>query len=88
MRNILWFLLPTVPLLDQVHALPSLKQAHHNVLLSRAEGGVGDFAAMDLAFIKKMAAIGDSYSAGIGAGKRLGNLFNSGRQSGNLFTST
>ncbi|KAM7217616.1 SGNH hydrolase-type esterase domain containing protein [Rhypophila decipiens] len=28
----------------------------------------------DLSWIKKLASIGDSYSAGIGAGKRLGNL--------------
>lgn len=29
----------------------------------------------DLSSIKKLAAIGDSYSAGIGAGERLGNPF-------------
>jgi hypothetical protein len=28
----------------------------------------------DLSFIQSIAAIGDSYSAGIGAGKRLGSL--------------
>jgi hypothetical protein len=30
---------------------------------------------MDLTSIKKLAAIGDSYSAGIGAGDRLGSVF-------------
>lgn len=30
----------------------------------------------DLSFIKNIAAIGDSYSAGIGAGERLGSLLN------------
>jgi hypothetical protein len=30
------------------------------------------FDAADLSFIKSMAAVGDSYSAGIGAGSRLG----------------
>jgi hypothetical protein len=33
------------------------------------------FDETDLSFIKKIAAIGDSYSAGIGAGARLGNVF-------------
>ncbi|EEP82612.1 predicted protein [Uncinocarpus reesii 1704] len=33
------------------------------------------FDPTDLSWIKKLAAIGDSYSAGIGAGDRLGNLF-------------
>lgn len=33
-----------------------------------------DFDPTDLSHITKMAAIGDSYSAGIGAGERLGNL--------------
>jgi len=40
-------------------------------LLSRDD----EFDDTDLSFIKKMAAIGDSYSAGIGAGGRLGSVF-------------
>lgn len=32
---------------------------------------VNDFDADDLSFIKKIAAVGDSYSAGIGAGSML-----------------
>lgn len=31
-----------------------------------------EFDPQDLSFIKSMAALGDSYSAGIGAGNRLG----------------
>lgn len=31
----------------------------------------------DLSAIKKLAAIGDSYSAGIGAGHRMGSIFDS-----------
>jgi len=31
----------------------------------------------DLSAIKKLAAIGDSYSAGIGAGDRMGSIFDS-----------
>ena len=33
-----------------------------------------DFDPNDLSFITKLAAVGDSYSAGIGAGSRLGGL--------------
>ena len=33
------------------------------------------FDPSDLSWINKLAAIGDSYSAGIGAGDRLGNIF-------------
>ncbi|TLD05009.1 uncharacterized protein PgNI_09260 [Pyricularia grisea] len=33
-----------------------------------------DFDPEDLSFITKMAAVGDSYSAGIGAGERLGDI--------------
>jgi hypothetical protein len=32
-----------------------------------------DFDVEDLSFIRNLAAIGDSYSAGIGAGDKLGN---------------
>jgi hypothetical protein len=44
-----------------------------------------EFDPMDLSFITKLAAIGDSYSAGIGAGDRLGNIFEAlDSQSGKL----
>jgi hypothetical protein len=35
---------------------------------------ITEFDPTDLSFITRMAAIGDSYSAGIGAGDRLGTL--------------
>lgn len=34
-----------------------------------------EFDVHDLSFIKRIAAVGDSYSAGIGAGERLGTVF-------------
>jgi hypothetical protein len=44
------------------------------------------FDPADLSFIKKLAAIGDSYSAGIGAGDRLGSIYDAlKRGTGNLF---
>lgn len=47
------------------------------------QGGV--FDPSDLSWIVKLAAIGDSYSAGIGAGERLGTAFNAmDYQSGEL----
>lgn len=46
------------------------------------------FDAQDLSYIKKLTALGDSYSAGIGAGNRLGNLLGFGdAQSGTFFPS-
>lgn len=41
----------------------------NNLLLQRDDD---DFDPDDLSFIKRIAAIGDSYSAGIGAGDRIG----------------
>lgn len=41
----------------------------HSTLFGRQDN---DFDEYDFSNIKKMAAIGDSYSAGIGAGNRLG----------------
>jgi hypothetical protein len=43
-----------------------------------------EFDPSDLSFITKMAAVGDSYSAGIGSGSRLGSLLQTG---GNSFPS-
>jgi hypothetical protein len=40
-----------------------------------------EFDPSDLSFIKTMAAVGDSYSAGIGAGSRLGSLLDTGGNS-------
>ncbi|KAI0403813.1 hypothetical protein F4802DRAFT_570340, partial [Xylaria palmicola] len=46
------------------------------VLRQTGEQGEADdvFDSTDLSFIQKLAAIGDSYSAGIGAGDRLGSV--------------
>ena len=35
-----------------------------------------DFDESDLSFITRLAAVGDSYSAGIGAGSHLGSILN------------
>jgi hypothetical protein len=43
-----------------------------NRLYGRAEND--GYNAEDLSYLKKIAAIGDSYSAGIGAGARLGGF--------------
>lgn len=43
-----------------------------NQLYGRAEND--GYNAEDLSYLKKIAAIGDSYSAGIGAGARLGGF--------------
>lgn len=40
-----------------------------------------EFDPSDLSFITKMAAVGDSYSAGIGAGNKLGSLSDLGGNS-------
>jgi len=73
--------------LDYVVAIPSLQQhrrftgashsAQENASISEhfLLGRDDEFDDTDLSFIKKMAAIGDSYSAGIGAGGRLGSVF-------------
>jgi hypothetical protein len=43
-----------------------------NRLYGRADED--DFNPEDLSYLKRIAAVGDSYSAGIGAGRRLGGL--------------
>ncbi|KAK2882542.1 hypothetical protein FQN49_000227 [Arthroderma sp. PD_2] len=60
MRNIMWRQLYATLLLGQAIAMPVEEP---------------DFDVTDLSFIKNMAAIGDSYAAGIGAGHKLGNVF-------------
>lgn len=45
-----------------------------------------DFDESDLSFITRLAAVGDSYSAGIGAGSHLGNIFNALDPQSGLFT--
>ncbi|KAE8423634.1 SGNH hydrolase-type esterase domain-containing protein [Aspergillus pseudocaelatus] len=53
-------------LLVALHASPSLGHAIPHILRDNKAGGLDDFSS-----IKKFAAIGDSYSAGIGAGEVL-----------------
>ena len=43
------------------------------------------FDGEDLSYIRNLAAIGDSYSAGIGAGKRLGSLFDALDPKGSMY---
>ncbi|KAL2859377.1 SGNH hydrolase-type esterase domain-containing protein [Aspergillus pseudodeflectus] len=76
MRSLISLLL----LLAQTHALPGLLQSQNSTVpapfsqvLARRDDEPWDSA--DLSWITKLAAIGDSYSAGIGAGDRLGNVF-------------
>lgn len=51
-----------------------LHPAGYESFLRKREDAPEDFDIYDLSNIKKIAAIGDSYSAGIGAGNRLGSL--------------
>ncbi|KAK2007905.1 kinetoplastid membrane protein 11 [Colletotrichum eremochloae] len=53
---------------------PSRNASMPNLLLSRQS--IEDFDPDDLSYIQKLDAIGDSYSAGIGAGNRLGSVLN------------
>ena len=45
-----------------------------SALVNQAQIQDDEFDDTDLSFVTKLAAIGDSYSAGIGAGDRLGNI--------------
>ncbi|KAK1994046.1 hypothetical protein LX36DRAFT_585117 [Colletotrichum falcatum] len=56
-----------VPYLSGNASMPSLLSARQSI---------EDFDPDDLSYIQKLAAIGDSYSAGIGAGNRLGSVLN------------
>ncbi|KAH7114166.1 SGNH hydrolase-type esterase domain-containing protein [Dactylonectria estremocensis] len=70
MRWSLWHGLAMIPLIGHAIALPATSN-FASMLMPRADD---DFDNSDLSFIKKLAAVGDSYSAGIGAGDRLGKL--------------
>lgn len=65
----------TIALPSSLHPAPRRKNWHNatsfNSLMVRDDV---DFDASDLSWITKMAAIGDSYSAGIGAGDKLGSI--------------
>lgn len=69
-----------IPLLvGSAMAFPSIGRAKVDDILLQSRDDSADndsdfFDPEDLSWITKLAAIGDSYSAGIGAGDRLGNL--------------
>lgn len=72
MRDAFWKVLSLGPILGPALAIPF---SSFNHLITRQEDDSDDvFDPQDLSWITKMAAIGDSYSAGIGAGDRLGTL--------------
>lgn len=69
-------------------ALPKIGHASVNDILLQGRDDSDDYDSFDpedLSWITKLAAIGDSYSAGIGAGDRLGSLLTAlNPQSGEL----
>lgn len=80
MNSICRYLLPLV-IIGRVLAVPAFPQPTEKPwqvpsLLSREDDTSDDdgFDPSDLSHITKLAAIGDSYSAGIGAGERLGGI--------------
>lgn len=80
-----------LPLFFSVVALVSAHPAGlagNGISLLAQTGDDNEFDPSDLSFIKKLAAIGDSYSAGIGAGDRLGSVLDAlDSQGGGFFTS-
>ncbi|KAL6864240.1 SGNH hydrolase-type esterase domain-containing protein [Trichoderma novae-zelandiae] len=75
MRPSLWLGLATLHHVGSGIATPTSRKIASmrlNAMWERDD----DFDESDLSFIKKLAAIGDSYSAGIGAGDRLGTILN------------
>lgn len=77
MLSSLWHRLAVAVMVNWATALPSFYQSPGNTsILLNLVGRQDDeyFDETDLSFIIKLAAIGDSYSAGIGAGDRLGTL--------------
>jgi len=73
MRKALFYGLPVALSLGCAVALPTNGTILRVRADVRADGP--EFDPTDLSHIKKLAAIGDSYSAGIGAGDRLGTVF-------------
>lgn len=55
--------------------IPALPSDGGSCSKCKAKTGWDEHDPMDLSDIKRLAAIGDSYSAGIGAGDRLGSVF-------------
>lgn len=91
MESSLWQLLLIVPFLEQTFALPQAPApGASSAAMDAILGTLGSVTSLvtsrdtdnsfdptELSSITKLAAIGDSYSAGIGAGKRLGTVLDS-----------
>jgi len=77
MHNSGWYCLCTLAVARQAFAAPHYPQyaGNNSVPASLMPRQDDSFDVGDLSFITKLAAIGDSFSAGIGAGDRLGNVF-------------
>jgi hypothetical protein len=77
----MWRYLGTLAVLRQAVAAPTVNETEYEAygsmpfsqLLPRQDEA--EFDPMDLSYIKNLAAIGDSYSAGIGSGGRLGSAW-------------
>ena len=82
MLKSLWHIVPVFSLIIPVLAFPAWLEptrqiaAHGSLAARDGKQNEDDFDPDDLSFINKLAAIGDSYSAGIGAGDRLGSILN------------
>ena len=69
---------------ELVAGFPTLPIGHPIHLVSQKADN-NEFDPTDLSFITRLAAIGDSYSAGIGAGKRLGSILDALNSQGGEF---
>lgn len=67
--------LAVIGLLSRVTAIPASDNFASMPMNSLFQRDDIDFDANDLSFIKKIAAVGDSYSAGIGAGSLLARSY-------------
>lgn len=85
MVSSIWHRLVMLLALQQVVASPTVGASFRatktwSLLGARDDGD--EYEVGDLSFITKMAAIGDSYSAGIGSGNLLGSFFSDPTASG------
>lgn len=79
MRRLAWRCLRVLLLAGQtIAAARSMRYRSNDSmpinLMSRQDDGDTEFDPDDFSFINRLSAIGDSYSAGIGAGDRLGSI--------------
>lgn len=71
MRRWLGSFLPAVSLFSHAAAVPASDNFASMLISDLLHRDINDFDVDDLSFIKTIAAVGDSYSAGIGAGTLL-----------------